>query len=72
MARVVDDDKRVGGLTITRKVGEIISINHGEIIIQVVLLKDSEVRLSFKADPAKVKIQRAEIAHLYPKGWQKQ
>lgn len=54
-------ESKVGGLLITRKEGEQIAINGGELIIEVVEIQASRVRLAFQA-PRDIKIQRAEEA----------
>lgn len=47
------------GLVISRKVGEIISVNHGELKIQISEIKGRFVRMIFEA-ARDVKIDRAE------------
>ena len=52
----------VGGLLLNRKEGQTIEINHGEVIIEVVEIKNHQVRLAFKA-ARDVLIRRGEINH---------
>lgn len=39
----------LGGLMLNRKEGQSITINHGEVIIEVVEIRGKEVRLAFRA-----------------------
>ena len=50
----------LGGLIITRREGEQIVINHGELRIEVVSVKGRTVRLAFRAN-VDISIQRAEV-----------
>ena len=54
---------KCGGLVLNRKVGDQITINNGEIIIEVVEIHGNEVRLAFKAH-AEIKIDRVETGQL--------
>ena len=50
---------QLGGLMLTRREGESISVNHGEIFIEVVEVRGHYVRLAFKANK-EISIQRTE------------
>lgn len=50
-----------GSLVITRKVGERIVLNHGEVRIEIVDVKGKFVRLAFQANK-EISIQREESA----------
>jgi sRNA-binding carbon storage regulator CsrA len=39
----------IGGLVVTRRPGQKISVNHGEIIIEVVQIQGGSVRIAFLA-----------------------
>ncbi len=54
---------KIGGLIINRKVGEQITINNGEITIEIVEIHGKEVRLAFRAHKD-IKIDRTEIVPL--------
>lgn len=58
-------DKRstTKGLVITRRPGETIAINRGEIMIEVVQIKGKYVRLAFQANKAEISIQRGEVVN---------
>ena len=49
----------IGGLVITRKIGEVVVINKGEIRIEVVDISGGFVRLAFKAHK-EIEIHRGE------------
>lgn len=51
----------IGGLVFSRRVGEHVTINGGEIVIEVVQIKSNLVRLAFKASKD-ISIVRSEIA----------
>ena len=51
---------QLGGLMLTRREGEAISVNHGEIYIEIVEVRGHYVRLAFKASK-EISIQRAEV-----------
>lgn len=63
-AKRIPRDKTIPGLKLTRKRGELVIINHGELVIQVVGIQDNQVILAFNGDSAKYSIVRGEIAHL--------
>lgn len=49
----------IGGLIITRKIGDQIVVNGGEMVIEVIDVKGRLVRLAFKASK-EIQIQRGE------------
>lgn len=49
----------IHGLVVTRKEGEMIAVNRGEILIEIVEIKGKYVRLAFKAH-REISIHRAE------------
>lgn len=51
----------IGGLLITRKEGQKMTINYGELVIEVVQIKGKTVRLAFNASK-EISIQRLEVA----------
>ena len=51
---------KLGGLLITRKEGDTVYINRGEVIIEVVEIKKNAIRLAFKAR-GDVLISRGEL-----------
>lgn len=50
----------ISGLMMTRKEGQKIIVNHGEITVEVVEIKGKYVRLAFKANK-EIDIQREEV-----------
>jgi len=50
----------MGGLMMTRKEGQRVVVNHGEITIEIVEIKGKYVRLAFKANK-EIEIQREEV-----------
>jgi carbon storage regulator CsrA len=50
----------IGGLCFTRKTGERITINNGEIVVEVVQIKGSYVRLAFKG-AREINVVRTEV-----------
>jgi sRNA-binding carbon storage regulator CsrA len=52
---------KLGGLLLTRKPGDYIYINHGELIIEVVEIVGRYVRLAFKANRTDISIKRGEF-----------
>ncbi len=50
----------LGGLIMTRGVGEMIKVNNGEIIIEIVEIRGKYVRLAFKAN------KEIQIARMVP------
>ena len=52
----------IGGLVITRRPGEQVVINHGEIVVEVVGVKGRYVRLAFAANKKEISIVRAEAS----------
>ena len=55
----------IGGLMITRHAGEGVSINHGEILLEIVEIKGRAVRIAVKGKPDML-IQRVEPSELLP------
>lgn len=55
----------IGGLTITRREGDKIVVNHGELIIEVVGIRGNRVKLSFKAHK-EIDIRRSEQVESLP------
>jgi carbon storage regulator CsrA len=56
---------KIGGLVFTRGIGESVTVNGGELIVEVVDIKGKNVRLAFKA-AREVKIHRSEINFTSP------
>lgn len=67
MARRHTDKRQVKGLVLTRRLGDIVSIEtpEGEVLlVQVIAFRGNEVRLCFQA-PDSVKIHRYEATPAY-------
>ena len=52
---------KIGGLLLTRREGELIYINRGEVIIEVVEIRGKVIRLAFKASRNEILISRGEL-----------
>lgn len=53
------EGSRIKGLNLSMKLGEIVSLNHGEVLFQVVETTPGRYRLVVKADPTKYRVSRA-------------
>lgn len=49
----------IGGLVVTRRAGQKVSVNNGEIIIEVVEIQGKAVRIAFQAHK-EIKIERLD------------
>lgn len=56
---------KIGGLRITRKEGEVIIVNNGEIVIEVTEIRGKRVKLSLKGHK-EIAIRRGESQELSP------